>query len=81
MKILGVTWKHRFDFDALAECEFCGNEQILKNGYDDSRFHNQVVPAIKCIKCDKRTNDEVPEGISDPGYQGAVKALNESSHE
>lgn len=60
----------RNDFNAILECEHCGATQYMDYGYDDHRFHTQVIPAIKCLKCNKRGNEVIPEGISDPGYQG-----------
>jgi hypothetical protein len=71
MILKNKTWQHRFDFDGILECEHCGNEQIMKNGYDDANFRLNVIPAIKCAKCDKRTTKETLPKITDPGYQGA----------
>lgn len=71
MKLKSVEWQHRFDFEGTLRCEFCGHEQILKHGYDDANFHNNVIPAIKCAKCEKRTTEETLSKITDPGFQGA----------
>jgi hypothetical protein len=68
MKIKEKTWQHRYDFDAIMKCEFCDNEQPLKSGYDDMNFHMNVIPAIKCMKCHKRTTEETLNKITDPGY-------------
>ncbi len=73
MKLKSITWKHRFDFEGIAKCEFCNHEQELKYGYDDANFHDNVIPAIKCVKCDKRTTDQTLSKISDPGFQGAAE--------
>lgn len=70
MKLIEILWQRRSDFEGVAECEFCGSYQSLKHGYSDRRFYDQVIPAIKCVSCGKRTNEVIPEGISDPGFQG-----------
>lgn len=70
MKLVEMMRIHRNDFEGVLECEHCGSHQLLKYGYDDERFHHQVIPAIKCLKCEKRTTEQIPTGISDPGYQG-----------
>jgi len=73
VKLLEIVWQHRNDFDAVLECEYCNNTQLVKNGYFDDRYMNQVIPAIKCIDCGKRTNEIIPEGISDPDTSGCSK--------
>jgi len=52
MKIKKITWQHRRDFEAIYECEHCGHEQ-KGDGYDDSYFHTNVIPVMKCKKCGK----------------------------
>lgn len=71
MKLIQTVWQHRYDFSGIAECEFCNSKQTLMNGYDDKNFHDNVIPAIKCLNCNKRTTKETLSKISDPGYQGA----------
>lgn len=73
MKLYEKTWQHRYDFDGVLQCEFCGMFQTLKHGYDDSNFHNNVIPAIKCLACDKRSTDSTLDKITDPGYQDGVR--------
>ena len=51
MKIKEITWQHRNDFEAILKCEHCGNEQELTAGYDDSFYHNKVIPNISCNEC------------------------------
>lgn len=70
MQLVEILWQHRNDFSGVLRCEFCGKHQIMKYGYDDYIFHNQVIPAIRCMACDRRSVEEIPKGISDPGYQG-----------
>jgi hypothetical protein len=55
MKITKITYQHRRDFDADTKCEFCGHLQRLEEGYDDEYFHQNVMPNIKCRKCEKST--------------------------
>ena len=51
MKIKKITSQHRRDFSADLECEHCEHVQKLRNGYDDSNFHQNVIPEIKCEEC------------------------------
>lgn len=50
MKIQKIISQHRRDFRAVYECEHCGAtcEAI---GYDDSNFHQNVIPAMACKAC------------------------------
>jgi len=52
MKIKKKLSQSRRDFVAIYECEHCGNEEE-SSGYDDSYFHSEVIPAMKCKKCGK----------------------------
>jgi len=56
MRIKEIIWQSRRDFSANFECENCGNTETFK-GYDDRFFHDNVVPALKCIKCGKSRKD------------------------
>lgn len=56
MKIQKITAQHRRDFCAIYECEHCKYEYEGK-GYDDSNFHVNVIPGMKCPKC----GDKSPE--------------------
>lgn len=60
-------WGHA-DFDGILGCEFCGSHQYMPGGYADTRFYEGVIPAIKCLACDKRTCAELKEGINDPEH-------------
>ena len=53
MKIKKMLKMYRRDFHADYECEFCGHVEKNKSGYDDSNFHNNVIPAMICPKCGK----------------------------
>ena len=52
MKIKEILSQNRRDFIAIYECEHCG-ETKEAGGYDDSHFHNNVIPKMKCEKCGK----------------------------
>ena len=52
MKIKEITWQSRRDFEAIFECEGCGNT-VKRSGYDDANFHQNVIPSFKCPKCGK----------------------------
>jgi rubrerythrin len=54
MKIKKMLSIHRRDFWADYECEFCGHVESNKRGYDDSYFHNEVIPNMVCPKCGKK---------------------------
>lgn len=50
MKIQKILSQHRRDFTAIYECEHCGSIQE-GNGYDDTNFHQNVIPAMECKEC------------------------------
>ena len=56
MKIKEIVSQNRRDFEAIYECEHCG-DTYKRGGYDDAYFHNNVIPKMKCMKCGK-TADE-----------------------
>lgn len=69
MKIKKIISQHRRDFTALMECEHCGQESVLDNGYDDRYFHDTIIPKLVCGKCgnsgikaQKPTATKYPEG-------------------
>lgn len=57
MKIQKIISQHRRDFTAIYECEHCGHTKE-GSGYDDSYFHQKVIPARKCKKCGKTAGDD-----------------------
>jgi len=57
MKIKQINSQHRRDFRADYECEHCGHIEKNKYGYDDSNFHENVIPTMTCTECGK-TADE-----------------------
>jgi transcription elongation factor Elf1 len=52
MKIKEIISQMRRDFRTIFICEHCENEEEL-SGYDDTYFHQKVIPAMKCKKCNK----------------------------
>jgi len=56
MKIKKITWQYRRDFYADYECEHCGH---IRNGegYDDTYFHETVIPDMVCPKCGKKADE------------------------
>lgn len=57
MKIKTILSQIRRDFNAIYKCEHCGDE-YEGIGYDDSFFHNEVIPAKTCKKCGKTADED-----------------------
>ena len=57
MHIKKILRQDRRDFYADYECEHCGYIDHNKSGYDDSYFHNTVVPKMVCPQCGKKADD------------------------
>lgn len=53
MRIITIISQHRRDFKAVYECEHCGHTHE-GSGYDDTYFHNTVIPARECSACKKK---------------------------
>lgn len=58
MKIKTILSQHRRDFYATYECEHCNHVTEKQSGYDDENFHNNVIPLLKCPKCDKTADEK-----------------------
>lgn len=56
MKVKEITSQNRRDFYAIYECEHCGATK-KSYGYDDTNFHVNVIPKMKCEKCGKTAKD------------------------
>jgi len=56
MEIKKIISQSRRDYTAIMVCEHCGHEQE-DSGYDDSNYHNNVIPKIKCNHCGKIASD------------------------
>lgn len=57
MKIKEITSQNRRDFRADYECEHCGHIEKNQYGYDDTNFHENVIPTMKCDVCSKTASD------------------------
>ena len=57
MKIKQINSQHRRDFRADYECEHCGHIEKNKYGYDDSNFHENVIPTMTCTECGKAADE------------------------
>lgn len=66
MKIKEIKRQNRRDFYAIYICQHCGNE-IEKSGYDDSNFHDNVIPNMVCEKCGKKGN-EITSSATNPDW-------------
>lgn len=56
MRVKDITAQHRRDFQAVYECEHCGR-CVKGTGYDDSYFHEKVVPSMVCGCCGEKAAD------------------------
>lgn len=70
MKIKEIISQHRRDFRAIYECEHCGFT-FNGSGYDDTNFHEKVIPTMVCRECDKTADEtyrplatKYPDGTS-----------------
>lgn len=57
MRIKKITSQNRRDFRAIYECEHCGHEEE-GSGYDDTYFHQNVIPDKVCGKCGKKAPED-----------------------
>lgn len=67
MKIKKIIDQNRRDFNAIYECEFCGATKE-GYGYDDSNFHNNVIPNMKCPKCGKSSGGVITSHATNPDW-------------
>ena len=51
MRIKKILSSHRNDFTATMQCEHCGHEAKNPYGYNDSNYHENVIPAMHCASC------------------------------
>lgn len=63
MRIKQMISQYRRDFKALMECEFCSQTEMNTSGYDDTYYHEKVIPDMKCKSCGKSTTSEGGEVI------------------
>ena len=57
MKIQKITEQSRRDFWAIYECEHC-QHTCHGSGYDDTNFHANVIPKMKCPECGLSASDD-----------------------
>ena len=57
MRIQRIKSQHRRDFTAIYECEHCGHTHE-NYGYDDSHFHQNVIPKMECPSCEKTAPED-----------------------
>lgn len=68
MKIKQIVSQNRRDFRAVYECEHCGTTKE-GHGYDDTNFHENVIPEMICSKCNKKASEDyIPIGTKYPDY-------------
>jgi hypothetical protein len=57
MKIKKILNQNRRDFRAIYGREHCGHEEEA-GGYDDTNFHVNVIPKMKCSQCGKMASED-----------------------
>lgn len=68
MKIKEITSQSRRDFYAIYVCEHCGLTMEC-SGYDDTNFHQNVIPNMLCPECGKKSpTDYRPLGTKYPDH-------------
>ena len=67
MKIKKITYSSGRDFSAVMICEHCENEQEIKTGYDDGNYHNNVIPTMTCLECDRDRSGYIPKNPNPSG--------------
>jgi hypothetical protein len=61
MHIIEVTWRNRNDFHFVAYCRWCGERSRWHDGYADSYYQQEVLPARHCPHCDKDEAGTTPQ--------------------
>lgn len=59
MKITAINPGNGRDLYGALQCEHCGANDKLFGGYDDSHWHNNVLPAFHCKSCGKNRGGEL----------------------
>lgn len=64
MRLKTKIRQHRRDFTGIYECDHCG---FLEEGpgYDDTHFHQQVIPNMTCPGCGEKAADHTPRTAPD----------------
>lgn len=64
MRLKTKITQYRRDFTGLYECEHCGHEQ-RRDGYDDTYFHQHVIPNMTCTVCGRKAAATTPKTAPD----------------
>lgn len=73
MYITKIITQNRRDFRAYVQCEHCRSTDEI-DGYDDTYFHNKVLPERKCKNCEKSSKDgENPPSPRNPKYNDNIE--------
>ena len=69
MHIKEILYQARRDFTAIYKCEHCGKE-LKRGGYDDTNFHQNVIPDMQCGGCGKKADKDTykPMGTKHPDW-------------
>lgn len=59
MKIISLRDGNGRDLYGMIQCEHCNVEDKLSGGYNDSFWHDKVLPAFHCKSCGKNRNGEL----------------------
>lgn len=59
MRIKEMFNQYRNDFSAIMVCEWCGATKTITTGYNDTYYHQNVIPAMRCSACGKNRAGEV----------------------
>lgn len=51
MYIKEIISQHRRDMHVIMACQHCGYEKETTDAYDDTFYHEQVVPNMTCNAC------------------------------
>ena len=57
MKIKEIIKQEGDEFNAIFECEFCG-DLFEGYGYDEPDFYSYILPGTKCIECGRTSNNK-----------------------
>jgi len=57
MYITDITSQTRRDIRINIKCGSCGHQELGVSGYDDTNFHVNVIPSMKCEKCGKTAKE------------------------
>ena len=55
MVLLRINTCQNFDFWEDSRCEHCGKEFFDKRGYNDTNYHQNVIPKLPCPSCGKNS--------------------------